>query len=68
MRMAEVRKQYQGEWVLIKFESMADLTDDLSVIDGTLGHTLALGKKSILVENGWAGELYCAMLGRNPQV
>jgi hypothetical protein len=34
MRMAEIREQYKGEWVLIKFGSMADLNEDLEVITG----------------------------------
>jgi hypothetical protein len=34
MKMAEIREQYKGEWVLIKFGSMADLTEDLEVING----------------------------------
>jgi hypothetical protein len=34
MKMAEIRERYQGEWVLIKFGSMADLDENLEVIDG----------------------------------
>ena len=34
MKMAEIREQYEGEWVLIKFGSMADLTEELEVIEG----------------------------------
>jgi hypothetical protein len=36
MTMAEIREQYKGEWVLIKFESMADLTEELEVIEGEI--------------------------------
>ena len=32
--MAEIRERYEGEWVLIKFGSMADLTEELEVIEG----------------------------------
>lgn len=34
MKMAEIRERYQGEWVLIKFGSMADLDENLEVING----------------------------------
>jgi hypothetical protein len=34
MTMAEIREQYKGEWVLIRFGSMADLDENLEVIDG----------------------------------
>lgn len=34
MKIEEIRERYKGEWVLIKFGSMADLTEDLYVIEG----------------------------------
>ena len=34
MKMEEIRERYKGEWVLIKFGSLADLTEDLYVIEG----------------------------------
>lgn len=34
MKREEIRERYQGEWVLIKFGSMADLDEDLLVIEG----------------------------------
>jgi hypothetical protein len=34
MKMSEIREQYKGEWVLIKFGSMADLDENLEVING----------------------------------
>jgi hypothetical protein len=34
MEMAQIREQYEGEWVLIKFGSMADLDENLAVIEG----------------------------------
>ena len=34
MKMKEIHQRYQGEWVLIKFGSMADLDEHLEVIDG----------------------------------
>jgi hypothetical protein len=41
MKMAEIREQYRGEWVLIKFGSMADLDENLEVIDGeVVAHAL----------------------------
>jgi hypothetical protein len=42
MKMAEIREQYKGEWVLIKFGSMADLTEELEVIEGeVVAHALS---------------------------
>jgi hypothetical protein len=34
MNMAEIRERYQGEWVLIRFGSLADLDENLAVIEG----------------------------------
>jgi hypothetical protein len=34
MKMAEIREQYKGEWVLIKFGSVVDLDENLEVING----------------------------------
>jgi hypothetical protein len=34
MKMAEIRERYTAEWVLIKFGSMTDLTEELEVIEG----------------------------------
>lgn len=34
MTKEEMRERYKGEWLLISFRSMADLTEDLFVIEG----------------------------------
>lgn len=34
MKKEEMRERYKGEWVLISFGSMADLTEELYVIEG----------------------------------
>ncbi len=34
MKKEEMRERYKGEWVLISFGSLADLTEDLYVIQG----------------------------------
>jgi hypothetical protein len=68
MKMAEIREQYEGEWVLIKFGSMADLTDDLSVVDGTVvAHAHTWKEINLHREQVGPGNYTVEFLGETPK-
>jgi hypothetical protein len=68
MKMAEIREQYEGEWVLIKFGSIADLTDDLNVIDGTVvAHARTWKEINLQREQVGPGNYTVEFLGETPK-
>jgi hypothetical protein len=68
MKMAEIRERYEGEWVLIKFGSMADLTDDLNVIAGTVvAHARTWKEINLRREQAGPGSYNVEYLGETPE-
>jgi hypothetical protein len=68
MKIAEIREQYAGEWVLIKFGSMADLDENLAVIDGeVVAHALNREDIDRAEEQAGPGNYAVEFLGEFPE-
>jgi hypothetical protein len=68
MKIAEIREQYAGEWVLIKFGSMADLDENLAVIDGeVVAHALKREDIDRAEEQAGPGNYAVEFLGEFPE-
>jgi hypothetical protein len=68
MKMAEIREQYKGEWVLIRFGSVADLDENLEVINGeVVAHSLNREDIDRAEEQAGPGNYAVEFLGEFPE-
>jgi hypothetical protein len=68
MKMLEIREQYKGEWVLIRFGSMADLDENLEVINGeVVAHARSWKEIDRYREQAGPGNYTVEFLGKDPK-